>query len=109
MKRFAAKADNARTAVRSIVFPVALFLALLLFFFYTVGSLGNTAASEQEKTIEQAVVRAAVNCYAVEGAYPQDIAYLEDHYGLTIDKEKYRIDYQCFASNIMPQIVVVKL
>lgn len=59
-----------------------------------------------KKTLENAVVRAAVHCYAVEGAYPPSIEYLEDTYGLIIDHERFLVDYVIFASNVMPDVTV---
>ena len=55
---------------------------------------------------EQAVRKAVLECYAIEGMYPAELSYLQEHYNLRIDGEKYRVSYDCFASNIMPQIHV---
>ncbi len=63
---------------------------------------------ENAQIIEKNIRQAAIYCYAVEGAYPQDIEYLKRYYGLTTDDEKYYISYESFGSNIMPDIVVVK-
>ena len=60
---------------------------------------------ECELLFEQ-VRRAAVSCYASEGRYPQELGYLEDHYGLIYDADRYSILYDAFASNIMPDIAV---
>ena len=50
-------------------------------------------------------MKAAINCYAIEGFYPADIDYLKDNYGLIID-DRYNVFYEVQASNIMPNISV---
>ena len=47
-----------------------------------------------------------MQCYAIEGFYPQSLSYLEDKYGLYLDRENYIIDYRFTGSNIMPDITV---
>ena len=34
--------------------------------------------------------------------------YLKDHYGVRIDEEKFAVDYRIFASNVMPDITVLR-
>ena len=43
--------------------------------------LGDRAAEESFALVEENVRRAAVECYALEGAYPQDFSYLAERYG----------------------------
>jgi hypothetical protein len=57
--------------------------------------------------LEEAVRRGAVACYAAEGMYPPDLAYLETHYGLQVDRERYTVIYEVFASNLMPDVTVL--
>ena len=45
--------------------------------------------------------------YAIEGRYPPSVEYLEEHYGIQIDRERYNVFYSGFASNIMPDITVI--
>ena len=52
--------------------------------------------------------RAALTCYAVEGAYPQSLEELERGYGLAYNKDAYIVSYDAFASNIMPNIQVLR-
>ena len=47
-------------------------------------------------------------CYAAEGIYPPDISYLEEHYGIQIDKDRFAVYYDVFASNLMPDITVIE-
>lgn len=58
-------------------------------------------------SIKNAVLRSAVQCYAVEGSYPQSLDYLEQNYGLQLNHKQYFVDYQIFASNVMPDVAVL--
>lgn len=65
------------------------------------------AHAENAKSLQESMLRACVQCYAIEGEYPPGIGYLEKHYGIWIDKERYHVFYDGFASNLMPDIVVI--
>lgn len=68
----------------------------------------NVAASAQREQVEtalQAVRRAAVQCYALEGAYPADLAYLQTHYGLILE-DRLVYHYRALGANLMPEIQV---
>ncbi|PKM85676.1 MAG: hypothetical protein CVU86_01165 [Firmicutes bacterium HGW-Firmicutes-11] len=93
---------------KALVLPVAVFLCFLLFFI--VGSSRASQAAEKEtlKHLESAVMQATVQCYAIEGVYPPDVAYLETHYGIQIDEDSYVVHYEAFASNILPTVFVIQ-
>ena len=57
--------------------------------------------------IRDTVIRCAVECYAVEGAYPDSLQYLEDHYGLTVNHRDFIVTYEVFASNQLPAVQVL--
>ena len=42
----------------------------------------------------------------MEGRYPPSVDYLEENYGILIDRDKYDVFYSGFASNFMPDITV---
>ena len=79
---------------------VALFAAAVLNF------SGRTGAREEE-TLRKAVARASVQCYAIEGRYPPSVEYLEENYGVQINRKKYNVFYDGFASNVMPEITII--
>lgn len=83
----------------------ALLLAAVLF---GLRNAGEALDAHGQRLAEEAVRRAAVSCYALEGAYPENYAYLREHYGLQINEELYGVGYTVFASNLMPDISVVK-
>lgn len=66
----------------------------------------TNSKSERISVAEKAIQRAALQCYALEGSYPPDLKYLEANYGIIINSDRYYYQYDIFASNIMPEIVV---
>lgn len=62
---------------------------------------------ESRAAIRDAVIRCAVECYAVEGAYPSSLEYLETHYGLIINHRDFIVTYDVFASNVLPTVRVL--
>ncbi|MDD6159173.1 MAG: hypothetical protein PUC52_07110 [bacterium] len=62
---------------------------------------------ESREAVERAVRRSMGQCYAVEGVYPAELSYLEEHYGLTINHRRYIVTYEAFASNLTPEVQVL--
>lgn len=94
--------------MRGLVISFFAFAALALLFVGALTRMGDQTQQEQEALIQGAVRRALVTCYAVEGQYPKDVDYLIAHYGLVVDTENYFITYDAFASNIMPDVGVLR-
>lgn len=92
---------------RAVGFVLLVLLALLLFF-TGLDNLKSGHQREGKEQLEAAIRRSAVACYAAEGIYPPTIEYLEEHYGIQIDGEKYIVMYEIFADNLMPEITVLE-
>ena len=92
--------------MKNILFSLVTFLCVIAIFIYATGELSVRATSEGAIPLENAIHRASIQCYAIEGRYPSSVDYLVDHYGLQIDEKKYMVFYEGFASNIMPDITV---
>lgn len=89
---------------------LALMLALLLCgLWLVVGRLDGAQSRGQNQFVYDAVHNAALTCYAVEGAYPEDLNYLRQNYGLSYDENRYFVVYSAFASNLMPEIRVMEV
>ena len=73
-----------------------------------VGQIGRDMDAQAAEALKQSVVQAAVQCYAVEGAYPESVDYLEQNYGLYINHKRYVVSYSAFASNVMPDVRVLE-
>ena len=86
----------------------AVILAALAGCWLLLGRIGNAQRSGETDLVRTAVKNAALTCYAVEGAYPDDVSYLEEHYGLSYDEENYYVRYEAFAANQLPEIRVME-
>ncbi|MCL2817072.1 MAG: hypothetical protein FWD39_01630 [Clostridiales bacterium] len=89
-----------------IVFSLLVFAVLLGFLFFAVGDADKSSDLKQREFLLRALRNAAISCYAIEGHYPARLEYLEEHYGVVIDHDKYIVDYEIFSSNIMPVISI---
>ena len=92
--------------LRSLILPLVAVI-ILLCFIIALNNLDNGQTEEGRLQLEDSIRRAAVACYAAEGIYPPDVEYLQNHYGIQIDEEKYAVFYDVFGSNLMPEITVV--
>ena len=93
--------------LRGLLMPLAV-LAVLLCFFTALSNLQAGRSDEGRAQLEDALRRSAVACYAAEGVYPPSLAYLQEHYGVQIDTDRYAVFYDVFAENLMPDITVVE-
>lgn len=104
MKRYAKKLLSLS---RSMLFPLVI-VAVVLFFFTALSNLDSGRTEEGRVQLEESLRKAAVACYAVEGIYPPELSYLEEHYGVQIDTDRYTVHYDIFGSNLMPDITVLE-
>ncbi len=92
------------------LFPLiwALIILCILFCFITaLSNLDNGQSLEEKVRLEEALTRAAVACYAIEGAYPPTLEYLVENYDVQINTERFTVKYELYASNLMPDITVL--
>lgn len=95
------------SAARNTILSVFVFLFILSLFWY---GFSRTSDSNDEQSLEvmrSAVQKSIVNCYAIEGVYPPNIKYLEDHYGIVINHDKYVVQYELAGSNVMPSVNII--
>ncbi|MBE5973527.1 hypothetical protein [Lacrimispora xylanisolvens] len=83
----------------------AFFLAVVLFVSSSL-TFSKRSGERGAETLRDAIRRASVQCYAIEGRYPPSVEYLEENYGIKIDRDRYDVFYSGFASNFMPDITV---
>ena len=87
---------------------ILMVLAMVLFFVACVSRLESGREEQGRQQLEEAVRRTVVTCYAVDGFYPPNVQYMQDHYALQYDSRKYTIRYEAIASNLMPEITVLE-
>lgn len=73
-----------------------------------IGLSGYTDNYSEQKLSEvrDTVLSYVAQCFALEGAYPPDLDYLTENYGLQLDKEHYIYHYDIYASNVLPDVRV---
>lgn len=108
MARIYKSKGTARKAISLI-----LLIALAVFIIYCVWFVSDTLMRTQDEealaATENAIIRSAVQCYALEGQYPTGIKYLEDNYGLTLNRDKYVYHYESIGANMVPVVKVYPL
>ena len=62
---------------------------------------------KQAASIKDTISERALQCYVIEGAYPESLSYLEENYGLTVNKEDFKIVYAPYAENMPPDVRVI--
>lgn len=83
-------------------------IGMFAFFIAAVMNVSDGRREEGKQQLEDALRRTAVAVYAAEGAYPPDLAYMQEHYGIRVDEERYKVVYQVMGSNLMPDITVLE-
>ena len=87
---------------------LALIACALLLFSRGISNLENGKEKEDKRQLEEIITRAVVSCYSIEGAYPNSVEYVIEHYGIQYNKDDYIIQYEFYASNLMPEITVLE-
>ena len=94
---------------KSLVLPIVLgLLAILLCVSLWLRDLDRRQREAGRQRLENALRRSVAACYAAEGIYPPNLDYLRQHYGLQIDEERFRVFYEVFAHNLMPEMTVLE-
>lgn len=94
---------NRRDIIKLAVIALVIVCSVVL-----VNRIDSAQSSAETELVRDAVRSAAVTCYAVEGAYPDSVDYLREHYRLAYDEERYFVTYESFAANRIPDIYVTE-
>lgn len=89
------------------ILPIVVFICFLLFLYFGISNVSTANEKQNLKIFQNALYRSVVQCYAIEGMYPPDVQYLEDHYDLVYNHDQFIVHYEVFASNILPDIVII--
>ncbi len=94
--------------VRNIVIAAVVLLALTALLVLAAGRAGETTEQSESELLKNAIIRASVTCYAIEGRYPDSLQYIIDNYGVAVDAGRYIVSYDVFADNLMPDVRVLR-
>ncbi len=92
----------------STLTAIAVMVAAAMLAYFSIDGFDKNNAGKSQSVMEDAIKKAAIHCYAIEGSYPPDLQYLADHYGIILNEDAYIYHYQVFGSNVMPDIIVLE-
>ena len=105
MARFGSE-KTAQKNIYGIIYPL-IFAVVIVIFLFAVRSFGNSNVQKQKESLENALQKTIVECYALEGAYPSSLDYLKEHYGLTYNEDLFFVTYDYIGSNLRPDTTVI--
>ena len=106
MTRFSYEPKSPRR--RRYLWSLVLFVAILIVFYVSLDRFSADSTRRQKENLENALQRTITYCYAAEGAYPEDLAYLKTRYGLTWDESLFFVDYRVSGANIYPDVTILE-
>lgn len=101
------EAKKRKTSLPGYLLSFLLLAAVLFLFLFCIRAMAGRTEEDRLHALTDAVKRASVQCYAIEGRYPPSVEYLEEHYGIAIDRNRYNVFYDGWASNVMPDITIL--
>ena len=85
---------------------IALAGILIVAVFIALADVSGRQGDQYREIQLEAIRQAAMQCYALEGAYPPSLQYLADEYGLILNTEDYHFRYEVPAGNLPPIVEV---
>ena len=80
---------------RRVFLSICVFLVILLLFISGIDSFSDSTRRHQKESLERALNRSIVYCYATEGTYPESLEDLKAH-------------YQTVGANIYPDVTIIE-
>lgn len=87
---------------------ILILAVIVLFFILSFNKMESTNFEKSCRILEDSVRKMAVQCYAIEGQYPQDLDYLQENYGLSYNEKRFKVHYELIGANLMPDIFVTE-
>ena len=89
------------------LFNILIITAVTGITFAAIINMEHESVDKQAARLQEILKKAAIKCYALEGAFPDDIYYLKN-YGVLFDNGKFYFRYEMNGiSNYMPDIYVI--
>lgn len=95
-------------AGRLTLLSAALFILLIIWLVISADNAGEAAQKNRADSVYRSVMNSASLCYSIEGEYPPSLEYLEENYGVKVDRDKYVIHYEYFGANVRPTVTVAE-
>jgi len=92
---------------RGLVLTAAVFVLVVLVFCLWLHTIQANDLARQEQTLEAALHKSILTCYALEGRYPRDFDYLMEHYPVIYDQTVFHVDYRFQGENLLPEVTIL--
>ena len=89
-----------------VTFVITAFILIAAVFAWA-GRAAEDSRAEEAEAIKDTVSRRALQCYVIEGAYPESLDYLVENYGLAVNMKDYKVVYIPYAENLPPEVKVI--
>lgn len=89
--------------------PIIGFVLCIVFFYVGVTEMSSLNSRAQINNLDTSISRDIMHFYASKGKYPENIHVLEEHYGLTYDHNRFRIEYKYMGTNTLPEYEIICL
>lgn len=93
---------------RSLLLSAVLFALIIAWLIISVGNARDASLKSRAETLKKSVMNGASLCYSIEGEYPRDLEYLEENYGVNVDRELYTVHYEYFGANVCPTVTIIE-
>jgi len=94
------------TALLKGVLPLLLAAAVVAVAMVGLRHARAHSRAESLRLLEDALRQVAVHSFAVNGYFPESLAYITQHYDIFIDHTQFIVHYRVFAPNVLPDIQV---
>ena len=101
--------ERERGQHKGLFFALVVFVLLVGLFLISLLTTTQRNDAHEREMMSDALRRAIVTCYAVEGKYPPNLDYIYDNYGVRIDESRYVVFYDVIAANVMPSVDVIPI
>jgi len=92
----------------SRAFFVALIGLTVGYMLFAMMSVEEANKEKQAEKIKGIIDKALIQCYALEGSYPNDLRYLEKD-GVVFQDDKFVYDYSPLFYNTLPPVTVISI
>lgn len=101
--------ERERGQNKGLFLAVIVFVLLVGLFLLSLLTATQRNEANEREMMSDALRRAIVTCYSVEGKYPPSLDYIYENYGVRIDESRYVVFYDVIAANVMPSVDVISI
>lgn len=89
---------------RSILLSLVIFFVVIACFWFGLNNVDQNQDKEDLQRVQKSIKAGILECYSVEGKYPESLTYLQKHYGVYINQKQYLVHYTYQGANLYPEI-----